>query len=146
MWSPKTTTWCANTRSTGATTPQTSWSCSTSCGGWCRCALNFFTPTKKPVGYTSAADGRRTRIYDQPATPWQRLQAPNVLDTQNLSVVATRVDGINPADPTRQINTIQMQLLDLATAKTETLAAARHIDPAALQPSINRLAKTKNQS
>ena len=105
--------------------------------------LNFFTPTKKPVGYTTTADGRRKRIYDKPATPWQRLQESGVLDTQQLSIVAARVEGINPADLTRQINTIQMQLLDLAKAKTETLAAARHIDLQALQPSINRLAKTK---
>ena len=25
---------------------------------------NFFAPTKKPVGYTTTADGRRKRIYD----------------------------------------------------------------------------------
>lgn len=37
--------------------------------------LNFFTPTKKPVGYTTTASGRRQRVYDKPATPWQRLQA-----------------------------------------------------------------------
>ncbi len=37
--------------------------------------LNFFTPTKKAVGYTTTADGRKKRIYDKPATPWQRLQA-----------------------------------------------------------------------
>jgi hypothetical protein len=104
---------------------------------------NFFTPTKKPVGYTITADGRRKRIYDKPATPWQRLQASGVLDAQHLSVVAARVDGINPADLTRQINAIQMQLLDLAKAKTEALAAARHVALAALQPSINRLANTK---
>jgi len=105
--------------------------------------LNFFTPTKKAVGYTTTADGRKKRIYDKPATPWQRLQASDALDAQHLSVVAARVDGINPADLTRQINAIQMQLLDLAKAKTEALAAARHVDLAALQPSINRLAKTK---
>ncbi|MCI4673435.1 hypothetical protein [Candidatus Mycolicibacterium alkanivorans] len=46
-------------------------------------------------------------------------------------------------DLTRQITAIQMQLLDLAKAKTETLAAARHLDLEALQPSINRLAKAK---
>jgi hypothetical protein len=57
--------------------------------------------------------------------------------------VAARVDGINPADLTRQINAIQMQLLDLAKTKTEALATARHLDLEALQPSINRLAKTK---
>jgi hypothetical protein len=105
--------------------------------------LNFFTPTKKAVGYTTTADGRKKRIYDKPATPWQRLQASGVLDVQDLSVVAARIDGINPADLTRQINAIQMQLLDLAKAKTEALAGARHVDLEALQPSINRLAKTK---
>jgi hypothetical protein len=104
--------------------------------------LNFFTPTKKPIGYTTTADGRKKRIYDKPKTPWQRLQESGVLDTQQFSAVSARIDGINPADLTRQINAIQMQLLDLAKAKTETLAAARHIDLAALQPSINRLAKT----
>ena len=92
--------------------------------------------------YTTA-DGRRNRVYDKPATPWQRLQASGILDAQQLSDVATRIEGINPADLTRQINTIQMQLLDLAKTKTEALAAARHIDLEALQPSINRLAKTK---
>ena len=104
--------------------------------------LNFFTPTKKPIGYLTA-DGRRKRIYDKPKTPWQRLQASGGLDTQQLSAVAARIDGINPADLTRQINAIQMQLLALANDKTEALAAARHIDLEALQPSINRLAKTK---
>ena len=105
--------------------------------------LNFFTPTKKAVGHTTTAEGRKKRIYDKPATPWQRLQVSGVLDTQKLSVVAARVEGINPADLTRQINAIQMQLLDQAKTKTEALAAARHVDLAALQPSINRLAKAK---
>lgn len=105
--------------------------------------LNFFTPTKKPTGYTTTADGRRKRIYDKPATPWQRLQASSVLDPQQLSTVATRIDGINPADLTRQITAIQMQLLELAKTKTEALAAARHVDLQALQPSINRLARTR---
>jgi hypothetical protein len=105
--------------------------------------LNFFTPTKKAVGYTTTADGRKKRIYDKPATPWQRLQTSDVIDGEHLSRVATRIEGINPADLTRQINAIQMQLLDLAKAKTEALAAARHIDLEALQPSINRLARAE---
>lgn len=92
--------------------------------------LNFFTPTKKAVGYTATAtaNGRRKRIYDKPATPWQRLETSGVLETQHLSELAARIYGINPADLTRQITAIQMQLLDLAKAKTETLAAARHLD------------------
>ncbi|MBI2697931.1 MAG: transposase family protein [Mycobacterium sp.] len=76
--------------------------------------LNFFTPTKKAVGYTTTADGRKKRIYDKPATPWHRLQASGILDAQQLSDVAARIEG-----------------------------AARHIDLQALQPSINRLAKAK---
>lgn len=105
--------------------------------------LNFFTPTKKATGYTTTATGRRKRVYDKPATPWQRLQASGFLDVQQLSDVAARIEGINPADLTRQINTIQMQLLDLAKTKTEALAAARHLDLETLQPSINRLTKAK---
>ncbi|MGA9374496.1 MAG: transposase family protein [Mycobacterium sp.] len=105
--------------------------------------LNFFTPTKKAIGYTTTAQGRKTRIYDKPTTPWQRLQTSGVLDAQQLSVVAARINGINPADLTRQINAIQIQLLDLAKAKTEALAAVRHMDLQALQPSINRLTKAK---
>src|SRR5699024_632345 len=105
--------------------------------------LNFFTPTKKPVDYSTASDGRKKRIYDTPATPWQRLQASGVLDEQQHSNVARRIEQINPADLTRQINAIQLQLIDLAKAKTDTLAAARNVDLEALQPSINRLAKTK---
>ncbi|MDZ7578828.1 MAG: transposase family protein [Candidatus Nanopelagicales bacterium] len=105
--------------------------------------LNFFTPTRKAVGYATTTDGRRKRIYDKPKTPWQRLRASGVLDEQQLAAVAARIEGINPADLTRQINAIQMRLLDLAKAKTEALAAARHIDLEALQPSINRLAKAK---
>ena len=105
--------------------------------------LNFFTPTKKATSYTTTAEGRKKRVYDKPKTPWQRVQASGILNDEQLTAVAARIKGINPADLTRQINTIQIHLIDLAKAKTETLAAARHIDLEALQPSIHRLAKTK---
>lgn len=94
--------------------------------------LNFFTPTRKAVGHVTKVDGRKKRVYDRPATPWQRVRTSGVLDAQQLSDVAAGVDGINPADLTRQINAIQPQLLDLAQAKTQALAAARHIDLEAL--------------
>lgn len=105
--------------------------------------LNFFTPTKKPTGYTATGDGRKKRIYDTPATPWQRVQNADILDEQQRSAIAARIDGINPADLTRQINDLQMQLIDLAQDKTDALAAARHTDMEALQPSINRLTTAK---
>lgn len=41
--------------------------------------LNYLTPTKKPVGYTTDTVGRRKRLYDQPQTPYQRLLDAHVL-------------------------------------------------------------------
>jgi hypothetical protein len=41
--------------------------------------LNYLTPTIKPIGYTSSAEGRRRRLYDAPQTPLQRLLAAGVL-------------------------------------------------------------------
>lgn len=105
--------------------------------------LNFFTPTKKATGYSTTSDGRRRRTYDSPATPWQRVQAAGVLTRAQTARIAARIEGVNPADLTRQINTLQMQLLDLAQDKTEALASARHLDMAALEPSINRLTTAK---
>ena len=34
--------------------------------------LNFFTPTKKPAGWTTDTIGRRKRLYDKPRSPYQR--------------------------------------------------------------------------
>lgn len=104
--------------------------------------LNFFTPTKKPVGYTTTADGRRARIYDSPATPWQRVQTSGALDDEQLATAARRIEGINPADLTRHINELQLRLIDLAQAKTQALTTARSLDLTSLQPSIKRLAHT----
>lgn len=105
--------------------------------------LNFFTPTKKPIGYATTASGRRTRLYDTPATPWQRVRASGVLDDEQVARVQARVAGVNPADLTRRINQIQLRLIELSQAKTEALAASRHLDMASLEPSIRRLQTTR---
>ena len=105
--------------------------------------LNFFTPTKKPIGYSTGTDGRRRRIYDDPATPWQRVQACGILTQDQLATAASRIEGINPADLTRQITVLQMRLMDQAQAKTQALSAARSLDMTSLKPSINRLTHTK---
>ncbi|MGB3827141.1 MAG: transposase family protein [Ornithinimicrobium sp.] len=105
--------------------------------------LNFFTPTKKPTGYSTNGDGRRRRTYDSPATPWQRVQTWGILDPNQLATATRRVEGINPADLTRQITSLQMKLIDLAQAKTQALQAARGLDMTSLKPSINRLTQTK---
>ncbi|XPP26583.1 MAG: integrase catalytic domain-containing protein [Leucobacter sp.] len=101
--------------------------------------LNFFTPTKKPTGYATIADGRRRRLYDKPATPWQRVLASGLLSDEQAAAAQARVAGMNPADLTRQINKIQLRLIELSQTKTEALAASRGLDMASLEPSIRRL-------
>jgi hypothetical protein len=104
--------------------------------------LNFFTPTKKPVRYDTTASGRRRRVYDAPATPWQRAEAFGLVTAEQATAVRARVQGVNPADLTRQITALQAQLTGLAQDKTTALAAARRLDMARLDPSIKRLATT----
>lgn len=104
--------------------------------------LNFFTPTKKPISYTTTADGRRKRRYDSPKTPWQRVQESGLLGEELTRAVQARIDGVNPADLTRQINQIQSHLTELSRAKTESMTSARNLDMASLEPSIRRLQTT----
>lgn len=103
---------------------------------------NFFTPTKSPSATpapsTVAASASMTSRPPHGSACRHRASLMH-----SNSTVAARIEGFNPADLTRQINAIQMQLLDLAKTKTEALATARHIDLQSLQPSINRLAKAK---
>ncbi|WP_444309154.1 integrase catalytic domain-containing protein [Mycobacterium marinum] len=86
--------------------------------------LNYLTPTIKPIGYTSSADGRRRRLYDAPQTPLQRLLAAGVLSpAQQAELIAYR-DGLNPAKIGREIADLQNRLLTLAKEKTEQLYLA----------------------
>jgi hypothetical protein len=105
--------------------------------------LNFFTPTRKPTGYATTAAGRRRRLYDTPATPWQRVIASGALTPEQTHTVQARIAGINPADLTRQINHIQLRLGELSRGKTQALTTSRHLDLASLKPSIDRLQTTK---
>jgi predicted DNA-binding transcriptional regulator AlpA len=102
--------------------------------------LNFFTPTRKPTGWDTTSDGRRKRLYDSPATPWQRVTTTGVVTPAHITETEhARLTGINPADLTRAITAIQTRLIDLARAKTEAIATAKRLDLAELQPSIQRL-------
>lgn len=105
--------------------------------------LNFFTPTKKPIGYTTGPSGRRTRLYDTPATPWQRVLASGLLSNEQATTTQTRITGVNPADLTRQITQIQHRLIELSQNKTNALATAHGLDMTTLEPSIQRLQTTK---
>jgi hypothetical protein len=83
--------------------------------------LNYFTPTKKPVGWDADRNGRRRRIYDKPQTPLDRLLAAGVLSpAQEAELVAHR-DSLNPADLAKRIHDEQQMLIKLAKDKTDQL-------------------------
>lgn len=86
--------------------------------------LNYLTPTKKPVGFGTDRNGRRTRLYDKPATPLDRLLAAEVLaPAQQAELLAYR-DSLNPAQIARQIADLHAVLIKLAKDKTEQLYLA----------------------
>lgn len=83
--------------------------------------LNYFTPTKKPIGWDADRNGRRRRIYDTPQTPLDRLLAAAVLSrAQETELIAYR-DSLNPADLARRIHAEQQMLIKLAKDKTDQL-------------------------
>jgi len=86
--------------------------------------LNYLTPTKKPEGYGSDRNGRRTRIYDRPTTPLDRLLAAEVLAPAQAAELLAYRDSLNPAAIGRQIADLQSVLLKLAKDKTEQLYLA----------------------
>jgi hypothetical protein len=102
-----------------------------------------FTPTKKPTGYRSTATGQRTRVYDTPRTPWQRVKDSGTLTADQISAFETRFTGTNPADLTRRIIAIQNRLTRLAKTKTADMTHALLLDMTPLTPSITRLTATK---
>lgn len=46
--------------------------------------FNFLKPTKKPIGWGTGTVGHRTCIYDQPATPLERLLRSGVLRAPDM--------------------------------------------------------------
>ena len=115
-WSRRTTTSSAYTHSTGDTIP---------------------------IRYATTADGRRKRLYDTPRTPWQLVQESGLLTHTRTRAIEARIAGVNPADLTRRINTIQLRLIELSQAKTEAMITSKHLNMASLETSIRRLQTTK---
>ncbi len=81
--------------------------------------MNFLTPTKKPIGWKTGPTGRRTRVYDAPRTPFERLRAAGVLSPAQEAELTTYRDGLNPAELMRRIVSLQDRLT--ASAKRPTL-------------------------
>ncbi len=86
--------------------------------------LNYLTPTIKPIGYASTADGRRRRLYDAPQTPLDRLLAARTLSPAQEAELTAYRDSLNPAKIGREIADLQNRLLMLAKEKTEQLHLA----------------------
>lgn len=86
--------------------------------------FNYLTPTRKPIGYSSDAAGRRKRLYDAPATPLDRLLAADVLAPAQAAELLAYRDTLNPADIGRRIADLQALLLKHAKDKTEQLYLA----------------------
>jgi hypothetical protein len=89
-----------------------------------RVRLNLFTATTKAVGWRSNKHGKKTRIYDKPRTPYQRVTDSGILTGAKTAELAELMEITNPADLTRGITTIQTQLIALAAAKTRALEAS----------------------
>ena len=85
--------------------------------------MNYFTATKKPVGWTSDAAGRRKRVYDTPRTPVERLLDAGVLSNEQTQDLLTFRASLNPALLTRDILRLQNTLTGLAKSKTEQMTA-----------------------
>lgn len=89
-----------------------------------RVRLNLFTATTKTIGWRSNKHGKKTRIYDKPRTPYQRVIDSGILTGAKAAELAELMETTNPADLTRGITTIQTQLIALAAAKTRALEAS----------------------
>ena len=60
--------------------------------GWFR---NFFCPAMKHLR-TEVVGSRKKRIYDKPATPFQRLKACQGVDPASIAALQKRLDTLNP--------------------------------------------------
>lgn len=89
-----------------------------------RVRLNLFTATTKAVGWRSNKHGKKTRIYDKPRTPYQRVTDAGILTGAKAAELAELMEITNPAELTRGITSIQTQLIALAAAKTRALEAS----------------------
>jgi len=85
--------------------------------------MNFFTPTRKPVGWRMDERGRRQRVYDGPRTPYHRLLEAGVLSATQEKELREQYAKLNPVELTRDIVRYQGMLITKASWKTEILTA-----------------------
>lgn len=83
--------------------------------------LNFFTPTKKPIGWSTNSAGRHKRLYNKPRSPYHRLLTAGVLNPTQQAELATHKAGPRPTETARRIHQIPSELTRLAAGKTRRL-------------------------
>lgn len=88
--------------------------------------MNYFTPTKKPVGFTTTREGKRRRVFDTPQTPLDRLLASGILTSRQHQHLLDRRAALNPAALARDIDRLQQKLTSLAKTPTLQLEARQH--------------------
>jgi hypothetical protein len=89
-----------------------------------RVRLNLFTATTKAIGWRSNKHGKKTRVYDMPCTPYQRVTDSGIMTVEKAADCATLFEVTNPADLTRNITVIQTRLITLAKDKTSAVTAS----------------------
>lgn len=88
-----------------------------------RVRLNLFTATTKAIGWRSNKHGKKTRVYDKPCTPYQRVIDSGILTAEKAEEFITLFQVTNPAELTRKIIVIQTRLIALASDKTNAITA-----------------------
>jgi len=88
-----------------------------------RVRLNLFTATTKAIDWRSNKHGKKTRVYDKPRTPYQRVIDSGILTPEKAAELASLFEITNPAELTRKITAIQTRLIALAKDKTEAVTA-----------------------
>lgn len=83
--------------------------------------LNFFTPTKKPTGYSTDRVGRRKRVYDAPQSPYRRLLEAGILSAEQEAELADYKASLDPLRLAREIDRLQQRLIKLSAEKTRHL-------------------------
>ncbi len=89
-----------------------------------RVRLNLFTATTKAVDWRSNKHGKKTRVYDKPRTPYQRVIDSGVMDAAKAAGFAALFEATNPAELTRKITAIQIRLITLAEEKTKAISTS----------------------
>ena len=96
--------------------------------------MSHFTPTKKPLGYTTDAVGRRRRVYDKPRTPYHRLLDAGVLNQAQKAELAAYKTSLNVVEIAGRISSIQQRLISLAAAPTRRLERELEAQATAAMP------------